>query len=181
MVGTTVRPRTTAGGLVDDHRRRGILFLLGRVGCPATPEPRPGVQGQAALRLLFFRPAPQHGEVMGRRHDAVTGRATDAGAQLDGFRVRANVGKERRGDQVRDCVAVDVGRATRAADAASGARGGRNAYDMYDLRGQGYRFALRHHHVRGVSAFSCFFYYLLSNRAELRLFLSTIFRKYQRP
>lgn len=84
---------------------------------------------------------------MGWRYDAITGRATDASAQLDGFRIRSNVGEKRRSRQVRNGIAVDISRSTCTTDATSRTRGRRNTYDMYDLRGQGYWFALRHHHV----------------------------------
>lgn len=144
-------PCPTASGIVDDHSRGGFLFLVGGVGRPAPPEPRPGVQGQTTLRFLLVRSAAEHGEALVGRPDATTRRAADAGVEPDGHRVGSDVGQERRGRQVRVGVAVDVPRATCAADATSGARGRRDAYDLYDMRGQGYRVTLWYHHVRRVS------------------------------
>lgn len=90
---------------------------------------------------------------MGRRFDATTGRAADAGVESHGFRLRrAAVGEQRRHDRkIRSSLAVHIVRAPGAPPTAPGTRGGRDAYDMHDLRGQGDRPALRYHHVRRVS------------------------------
>lgn len=138
----------------DRGRRRGgrVLLLDGGVGRPAAAQPRPGVEGEAGHGgPLLVRAPAQHGEAVGRGHDAVAGRPADAGAQPDRVRVgRPGVGEERGGGEVGGRLAADVGRAPRAPYAAAGARGGRDAYDMHDLRGQGDRPPLRDHHVRGV-------------------------------
>lgn len=90
---------------------------------------------------------------MGRRFDATTGRATDAGVKSHGFRFRrAAVGEQRRHDcKVRSGLAVHIVCAPSAPLTAPGTRGRRDTHDMHDLRGQGDRPALRHHHVRRVS------------------------------